>query len=369
MRFVTAALEKVEDPSRIARAVGLEYVLDHLHGIRRKRLGKTFIYIGPRGRRVTAQPTLDRIRALAIPPAWTKVWICASAKGHIQAVGRDARGRKQYRYHSSWSEERNHFKFQRLIEFGQALEKARKALRRDLRRRGLERRKVLAAMVRLLECSLIRIGNEEYTRTNHSYGLTTLRADHVRLARGSTIHFHFRGKAGVERSVMTSDRALARVVRACKKLGGKVLFKWVDEQGGVHKITSSDVNQYLREITGTHFTAKTFRTWGGTLFATQQLGAMPRPSHEKDGKKKTTEAVRRVAERLGNTPAICRGYYIHPAVLREYLDGGLPRSLMRARARGDHSESELSGDERALLALLKRREAERRPAAVQRLAS
>lgn len=269
---------------------------------------------------------LSRIKALVIPPAWTAVWISPYANSHIQATGRDARGRKQYRYHARWSALRSENKFERLLAFGRALPTLRSRIDEDLRRPGLPREKVLAALVRLLETTLIRIGNEEYARHNESYGLTTLRNDHVEVA-GSLVRFHFKGKSGVEHHIDLRDRRLSRIVKTCQELPGQELFEYLDEDGQVRSVDSADVNAYLHAITEEDFTAKDFRTWAGTLcavLALQGIGFVEGLS-ETQLKKNLAQAVKLVAKRLGNTPAVCRKYYVHPAVLEAYGAGALLR--------------------------------------------
>jgi DNA topoisomerase-1 len=293
-------------------------VSDRSPGITRKRRGRGFVY-SYGGEPVTAEATLARIRRLAIPPAWRDVWICPRADGHIQAVGRDARGRKQYRYHARWREVRDAAKYERVAAFAAKLPAIRRRVARDLRRAGMPREKVLATIVRLLELTRVRIGNEEYTRANGSHGLTTLRNRHARV-RGNTVRLSFRGKSGKQHLVEAHDPQVARVVERCQELPGQELFEWVDETGAAHKIESGDVNDYLREIAGSDFTAKDFRTWAGTLLAIQNLRALPRVN-ARATRKQVLEAVRRVADELGNTPAVCRSCYIHPAVFRAYEAG------------------------------------------------
>ncbi|HEY7024722.1 MAG TPA: hypothetical protein VH371_07170 [Candidatus Limnocylindrales bacterium] len=309
-----------ENPNEhAARAVGLRYVNDDEPGITRKRAGKGFSYRAPDGAIIRASDELARIRALAVPPAWTDVWICASARGHIQATGRDARGRKQYRYHSSWSRTRDEAKFERTIAFARALPRLRRRVARDLRRRGLPRDKVLAAVVRLLEMTLIRVGNEEYARQNSSFGLTTLRRRHAKV-RGESVKFTFRGKSGVSHSVGIRDRRLARVVRQCQDLPGQRLFEYVDDDGHAQTVSSEDVNEYLRDAMKSDFTAKDFRTWAGTVLAIRALKPL---DGETPTKARVKAAVAEVAQVLGNTPAVARSGYIHPAVIDAYLDGSL----------------------------------------------
>lgn len=298
---------------------------------------------------------LARIRSLAVPPAWTEVWICPVAEGHLQATGRDARGRKQYRYHRRWREVRDEVKYARMIEFAHALPRIRHRVRRDLARHGLPREKVLAAVVRLLETTLIRVGNDEYARQNHSFGLTTICNRHAQV-RGGTIHFDFRGKSGVEHEIDISDRRLAAIVRKCQHLPGQELFAYLDEEGEPRDIGSSDVNDYLREISGQDFTAKDFRTWAGTALAAAALQEFEDFDSQAAAKRNVTRAIERVARRLGNTQAVCRKCYIHPAVIDAYFDRTLAATLKRATEealRG--SLASLSSEEAAVLSLLRER--------------
>src|SRR5436190_1573116 len=262
------------EPQEAARAAGLRYVSDALPGIRRKQAGRGFTYVGPDGDRISDRASLARIKSLAVPPAWTDVWICPDPRGHIQATGRDARGRKQYRYHARWRAVRDETKYDRMIAFGEALPRIRRRTEMDLRRPGLPREKVLAAVVRLLEVTRIRVGNEEYARTNRSYGLTTLLDRHVTVA-GPTLRFSFRGKSGVRHQVDLTDRRLAAIVKRCRDLPGQELFQYVDDDGRQHTIDSADVNDYLRQLSGADFTAKDFRTWAGTVLAARALRACP----------------------------------------------------------------------------------------------
>jgi DNA topoisomerase-1 len=334
-----------------AEAASLRYVSDSSPGLRRYRAGRGFRYVAPDGAPVRDFATRRRIRALAIPPAWTDVWICPSAAGHIQAVGRDARGRKQYRYHPRWRESRDATKYARLMLFAGRLPAIRRRVAQDLGRPGLPREKVLATVVGLLETSLIRVGNVEYAAANGSFGLTTLRTRHVRVD-GSKLRFEFRGKGGKRHVVDVSDRRLARIVRQCQELPGHELFQYVDESGQRQAVGSADVNAYLREAAGDEFTAKDFRTWAGSVLALQALRDQPFAS-DADAKRHLTGAIRTVATRLGNTPAICRKCYVHPTVVSTYLDRGLTGSADRA-VRSGSSRARLSGDEQALLAVLRR---------------
>jgi DNA topoisomerase-1 len=326
-----------------AKRAGLTYVNEHRPGLSRRRVGRGFIYLDTDGRRIRDRAVLARIRSLAIPPAWRDVWICPSSHGHIQAAGRDARGRKQYRYHPRWREARDETKYARMFAFAHALPRIRARVRADLARPGLPREKVLATVVRLLERTLIRIGNEEYARANRSFGLTTLRTRHVAV-RGATLRFRFRGKGGREHVVDVRDPRLARVVRRCQDLPGQELFQYVDDDGGRQTIDSADVNAYLREIAGAEFTAKDFRTWAGTVLAALALAETATFVSTREARRNITRAVETVAARLGNTPAISRRCYVHPGVVDAYLEGATldrraAHALRSARAELSQSES------------------------------
>jgi len=317
------------DPRAMARDAGLRYTTDARPGITRRRSGKGFSYRAPDGRTIRDREVIGRIRALAIPPAWTDVWICPSPNGHLQASGRDARGRKQYRYHARWHQRRGTEKFDRMLAFSEALPRIRRRCDEDLARRGLPREKVLAAVVRLLELTLIRVGNDEYARLNRSFGLTTLRDRHARIE-GSALRFRFRGKSGQSHEVGLRDRRLAALVRRCQELPGQELFQFVDEAGEVRDIASDDVNDYIREASGGDFTAKDFRTWAGTVLAYRALRALQPSEGEREAKRNVVEAIRQTADRLGNTPAVARGSYVHPAVLDAYLNGSIRGALVQA---------------------------------------
>jgi DNA topoisomerase-1 len=313
-------------PLEAARAAHLRYVDDSAPGLRRLRHGKGFRYLDASGRPLRDREQLERIRRLAIPPAWTDVWICPAPDGHIQATGRDARGRKQYRYHARFREVRDETKYDRMLSFAEALPRIREAADAALRRPELTRERVLAAVVRLLEVTLIRVGNEEYARQNGSYGLTTLREDHVEVE-GSVIHFHFRGKSGIEHTIDVRDRRLARIVQRCLGLPGEVLFQYVGEDGELHSVESADVNAYIRELAGADFTAKDFRTWAGTVLAAYALRGIEPAASATALKRNIAAAIKRVARRLGNTPAVCRKCYVHPAIIKSYSDGLLASAL------------------------------------------
>jgi DNA topoisomerase-1 len=316
------------DPVESARAAGLRWVSDDMPGIRRRKRGTGFSYTLPSGGALSPKE-LERIRKLAIPPAWTDVWICPIPNGHLQATGRDARGRKQYRYHPEWRSVRDETKFGRMILFGEALPKLRERIERDLSQRGLPRTKVLAAVIRLLETTLIRVGNREYMKQNNSFGLTTLRDGHVDVD-GAKIRFEFRGKSGKDHSVEIHDRRLARVVKQCRDLPGQTLFQYVDENGEQQKVRSEDVNAYLREISGEDFTAKDFRTWGGTVLMLSALLDVGVCESEREANRAVVQAVKDVAANLGNRPAICRKYYIHPVVIETFVQGELIDALSGA---------------------------------------
>jgi len=308
------------DSLEAAEDAGLRYVSDDQPGSSRQRNGEEFEYLDQKGKPIRDEQRLLRIKRLAIPPAWSDVWICPSPNGHIQATGRDARRRKQYRYHERWREIRDENKYDRLVNFGKALPKIRRRLKKDLALSSLPREKVLATIVQLLERSLIRVGNEEYARENKSFGLTTMQDRHVDV-KGSKLRFRFRGKSGRQHEVDVTDRRIARIVMKLQDLAGQSLFQYLDDEGNARDITSQDVNEYLREITGADFTAKDFRTWAGTVLAAVALGKLGASETKRQAKTNIKHAIGAVAEVLGNTPAICRQCYIHPAVLEAYLNG------------------------------------------------
>jgi len=308
------------DSVEAAADAGLRYVSDDQPGFSRQRKGEEFEYFDTKGKPIHDEQRLLRIKRLAIPPAWRDVWICPSLNGHIQATGRDARRRKQYRYHERWREIRDDNKYDRLVNFGKALPKIRRRLKKDFALTGLPRKKVLATIVQLLERSFIRVGNEEYARENKSFGLTTMQDRHVDV-KGSKLRFRFRGKSGRQHEVDVTDRRIARIVSKLQDLPGQSLFQYLDDEGNVRDITSQDVNEYLREITGEDFTAKDFRTWAGTVLAAIALSAASEFETMKQAKANIKNAIEAVAKILGNTPAICRQCYIHPAVLEAYLNG------------------------------------------------
>ncbi|MGE5640454.1 MAG: DNA topoisomerase IB [Clostridia bacterium] len=314
----------VLEPESSARAAGLRYCLDDRPGIARRASGKSFRYYAPSGALVRDQGTLARIRSLAIPPAWTGVWICPREDGHLQATGRDARGRKQYRYHERWRQVRDETKYGKMAAFAAALPRIRRRVSRDLALRGLPREKVLATVVRLLETTFMRVGNEEYARENDSYGLTTLRTRQVQV-RGQRLRFRFRGKAGVQHCIELREPRLVAIVRRMQDLPGQELFQYVDDAGATHAIESADVNDYLREVAGEEFTSKDFRTWAGSVLALEALAQAQAPESASHARRVTAAAIEQVARRLGNTRAVCRKCYIHPRVLDAYAEGSLAR--------------------------------------------
>ena len=318
------------------------------------RRSRGFAYVAADESLVKDHATLERIRALAIPPAWNDVWICASPRGHMQATGRDARNRKQFRYHTRWTALRDADKYARLIGFCRALPRVRRRVARDLRQPGLTQEKVIATIIKLMETTLIRVGNEEYARQNRSYGLTTLRDRHVRV-RGNTVRLMFRGKTGKEVEAEVTDRRVARVVKQCQELPGQDLFAYVDEEGARHNVTSQDVNDYLRDTTGEEYTAKDFRTWAGTVLAAVALRELEEFGSEAEAKRNVAAAIDRVAKRLGNTRAVARRSYVHPAVLESYMDGSLAGKLVRRAERLLEEGAVTPAVEAAVLSLLRKR--------------
>lgn len=342
-------------PQKSAAAAGLRYLLDDQPGITRVKKGKSFGYQSRDGRMLKDPADLGRIKSLAIPPAWTDVWISPAPNGHLQAVGRDARGRKQYRYHPRWREVRDDSKYLRMLDFAKCLPKIRAKISRDLKLSGLPREKVLAAVVRLLEISLIRVGNDEYAKTNNSYGLTTMQDRHADI-KGSKLKFSFKGKSNKRHTVEIDDKRLARIVRNCQELPGQELFQYEDENGQVKDVNSSDVNDYLREITGKEFTAKDFRTWAGTVLAAMALQELEKFDTKAQAKRNVTQAIESVAARLGNTPTICKKCYVHPAIVNSYLDGSMLKTLkIRAERTLKEEVAQLKPEEAAVLAFLQKR--------------
>ncbi|WP_119460660.1 DNA topoisomerase IB [Rhodospirillaceae bacterium SYSU D60014] len=351
----SASSDIIVDPVAASRQAGLRYVNDETPGITRRRAGKGFSYRDPEGRPVKDPETLRRIRALAIPPAYTDVWICPDPRGHIQATGRDDRGRKQYRYHPRWRAMRDGAKFDHMHAFAAALPRIRAQVETDMARPGLPREKVLATIVKLLEITLIRVGNEEYARNNHSFGLTTLRDQHVRIDE-ATMNFEFRAKSGRMQKIRLRDRRLARIIKSCRDIPGKELFQYLDDDGQRQVIDSGDVNDYLRAASGAEITAKDFRTWAGTVLAAYALQEFESFDSAAAGRRNVTRAIERVAAELGNTPTVCRKSYVHPAVVDAYLDGSL-LSMLKERVEQDLRDdlSGLSGEEAAVLAFLQQR--------------
>jgi DNA topoisomerase I len=336
-----------------AKSAGLVYVSDDRPGIRRASAPKNPRYLDPDNRPIKDKITLGRIKRLAIPPAWTDVWICPKENGHLQATGRDARGRKQYRYHPHWRQVRDENKYNRMLDFAKALPKIRQRIEHDLKRPGLPREKVLAAVIKILETGLIRVGNDEYARTNKSFGLTTMLDRHVDV-NGSTIRFEFRGKSGKYHKIDIEDRRLAKIVSHCQAIPGQELFQYIDDDGKPRDITSTDVNEYLQQIAGTDFTAKDFRTWGGTVLAALALKEFEKSETKKQAKKNLVRAIESVAERLGNTPAICKKCYIHPEIMNAYLDGTMIETFKK-RADQLRKSSGLRPEETAVLTFLQKR--------------
>jgi DNA topoisomerase-1 len=338
------------DPHESAKVAGLRYVTASGAGIVRKPMGGAFSYIGSDGKVVKDKTELERFRLLVIPPAWTDVWICPLKAGHLQAVGRDARGRKQYRYHPLYRQIRDMTKFSRMISFAGALPSIRERVEKDLSLPGLPKEKVLASAVRLLETTAIRVGNDQYAKSNDSYGLTTLKEEHLTIS-GRVLRFHFRGKSGLEHDLELTDRKLAGILSRCQCIDGEELFHFLDENDTVCRIHSEDVNAYLREITGEHFTAKDFRTWVGSGQAVLALEELGPSESEADAKKKIVAAVKKTARKLGNRPATCRKYYVHPAILDSYEQGMLLEALGTSAEAG--ALAALRREEHCVLTVLK----------------
>ena len=351
---------RIDEHRKAAARAGLDYVTDGVAGIRRERNGKGWSFYAPGGARISDAAERKRIRSLVIPPAWTDVWICPDPKGHIQATARDARGRKQYRYHALYRESRDKSKFRRMLEFSEILPEIRERVERDLRSRDLTRRQILATVVMLLDKTLIRVGNDEYARENRSFGLTTLRGRHLEI-KGAKLHFSFRGKSGVDHTVSITDRRLARIIQQCQDLPGYELFKYIDPSGKRQAISSDDVNAYLREITGRDITAKDFRTWAGTMLAARELFRLGPAKSQRESGRNMIRAIDAVAKRLGNTRAVCRKYYVHPGLVRAYLQGltaPLAPGVLPKRARREHPSAALRRDEVAVLQFLQEDAAE-----------
>lgn len=356
-------------PAESAKEAGLRYVSDADPGILRKRRGKGFTYVGVNGETIRDARVLARIKSLVIPPAWTEVWICGSANGHLQATGRDAKGRKQSRYHPRWRGVRDETKYERMLTFGAALPTIRERVERDISLPELPRRKIMATIVRLMETTLIRVGNEEYAKTNHSYGLTTMRDHHAEVD-GWTVTFKFKGKSGKRHMIDISDRRLARIVRQCQDIPGYELFQYVDAEGNHHSIDSADVNEYLREISEQDFTAKDFRTWAGSVLAYTALRELEPFDSASQAKKNVVQMIKEVAERLGNTPSVCRKCYVHPALLDCYMAGTIARIRRRSRYHTNNNSASsrhaLGKEELGLMRLLERTiKAAEKPAAAK----
>jgi len=349
-RGVRTSAEAAPAAAEAAHEAGLVYSTDDEPGIRRRRKGKGFEYLGPDRQVIRDPAVLDRVRSLVIPPAWEEVWISTRPRGHLQATGRDARGRKQHLYHPKWHKTRDADKFDRMSRFGAVLPRVRRRVARDLRRTGLPKEKVVATIVWLLETTFIRVGNEEYAKQNNSFGLTTLRGRHVDV-KGSTVRFLFQGKSGVEIAVGVTDRRVARVIKRCEELPGQNLFQYLDADGERRTATSDDVNSYLREVSGEDITAKDFRTWAATVLAACALRDAAGFASEAEAKRKVVEAIDGVAQRLGHTRAVCRRSYVHPLVIDTYMNGGLENALGVAVARRTVS---LRAEEAGVLSLLRR---------------
>ena len=348
-------LESVTDPAESAKSAGLRYVSDAKPGISRLKRGKNFRYAMKDGSPVRDAETLGRIKSLVIPPAWVDVWISPWSNGHLQATGRDVKGRKQSRYHPRWREVRDETKYERMSHFADALPTIRERVQHDLALQGLPRKKVLATIVSLMEATLIRVGNEEYARENHSYGLTTMRNKHVEV-HGSKITFTFQGKSRVHHTIALNDKRLAKIIQRCEDIPGQELFHFLDHDGTAHTIDSADVNEYLQEISGEHFTAKDFRTWAGSVLACMTLKELGPYETVTQAKKNVVEAIKSVAERLGNTPSVCRKCYVHPAVLEAYLGGtSVEEAKEKIEEEIEEHSTALKREERALLELLESR--------------
>ncbi|HEY1768098.1 MAG TPA: DNA topoisomerase IB [Terracidiphilus sp.] len=351
------------DPEESSKLAGLRYVTDAKPGISRKRRGTGFRYLDAEGSSILDEKVLARIKSLVIPPAWTDVWICSIANGHLQATGRDGKGRKQSRYHPRWRAVRDETKYERMKIFGEMLPMIRERVEHDLSLPGLPREKVVATIVRLLETTFIRVGNEEYARQNHSYGLTTMRNRHVDVS-GSKVRFNFQGKSGKRHTIDLSDRRLAKIVKRCLDLPGYELFQYIDEEGALHSVDASDVNDYLRAVTDRQFTAKDFRTWAGSVLACSVLRGFEVFETQSQAKKNVVQAIASVAERLGNTPAVCKKCYVHPEVLECYLCGTMMKTFEKQiKSELSKSPHGLRQEELDLLHLLTRAQAARAKAA------
>jgi len=344
---------QIIEPVEAAKAVGLRYISDAAPGIRRVKRGAHFAFVAPSGKPIRNEAEIERIRTLAIPPAYTDVWISPDPKGHLQATGRDARGRKQYRYHRLWREVRDENKFERMVAFANALPAIRAQVERDMALPELPRDKVLAALVSLLEATLIRVGNDAYAKDNDSYGLTTLENRHVKVT-GETLRFHFRGKSGVEHTVALKDKRLAKIVKRVRELPGQELFQYIAEDDARMPVHSQDVNEYIERIAGAHFTAKDFRTWEGTMYCALSLAANDAAETLADRKRNLVEAIAAVAKRLGNTPAVCKKSYIHPGVIDAYLESGALELVERKVRKKIAQTHALSTDEAKVVAFIEK---------------
>lgn len=347
-----------EEHREAASKAGLRYVTDGVAGITRRRAGSGWAFYKPDGSRIADKKERERIKALVIPPAWTDVWICPNPRGHIQVTARDGRGRKQYRYHPEYRQARDQSKFRHLFELSEVLPQIRERAEKDLRAPELSRRQILATVAQLLDKTLIRVGTAEYAKENHSYGLTTLRRKHVKVD-GSVMQFSFRGKSGVQHALSVTDRRIAKVIQRCQHLPGEELFQYVDEEGKRVTIASDDVNAYLADLSGRHITAKDFRTWGGTMLAGSKLRELGPAETMREAKKNINIAIDAVAERLGNTRAVCRSYYIHPALLEAYLEGrtaGKPMEMPKKREPAKKQASGMPSARRRPIAALRRDE-------------
>lgn len=343
---------EIPEPAQSAKAAGLRYVSDEQPGVRRQRWGRGFSYFNAKGDRIQDAVELDRLKSLPIPPSWEDVWICPFSNGHLLATGRDARGRKQYRYHPDWREIRNQTKFDRLIPFSYARPLIRQVTDQHLRQRRLSRERLLALVVRLLDSTLIRVGNDEYVQQNDSFGLTTLRERHVDLA-ATKVRFHFSGKSGVEHEVELSDRRLARAIKRCQELPGQQLFQYMDEAGEVHAVDSADVNDYLQAITGEAFTSKDFRTWAGTACTAQVLEELGEPDSAGQAQKHIRAAIREAAQHLGNRVPTCRNFYVHPTVPQAYEAGWFLKVWQQGKARSRPSFMQaMTATEKSLITVL-----------------
>ena len=355
VRSFTRAMIPSDEHVESAEVAGLRYVTDAAPGIRRKRKGRGFAYVGTDGLEIRDQSVLERIRKLVIPPRWSEVWICPNPSGHLQVTARDARGRKQYRYHPRYRAVRDETKFGRMIAFSEILPRIRERVERDVALPELSRDKVLATVVWLLERTLIRVGNDEYARDNGSFGLTTLRQRHVTVS-GAKLRFEFRGKSGIAHSVAVTDRRIARIVQRCQELPGQELFQFLDDEGRRQSVDAGDINDYLRRITGRQVTAKDFRTWAGTTLAATTLRSLGPSTSEKQAKASVVAAVDQISKRLGNTRAVCRKYYVHPAILEAYLEGvTIPPTPEMRQLRSAGGRAALPRDEVAVVALLRLR--------------